>query len=199
MSCSMPISNKFHFEQFSPGFVLVYTNYCVDSFEHLHLGKGPFTHWPLFGGATCFCIKGTYLYIHIYIHLYLAYYMPYNLGSTTARTDNSVLTALSSSTNYTPTTRNTHALIHPPNMTSYTKDLCLALADPAVILALGMTIENKNAELLSTFDGRIQDLEKVKARDKRMSSLEYELQSIKAQATRSIDGLCFFQQSVFIK
>ena len=50
MSCSMPISNKFHFEQFSPGFVIVYTNYCVDSFEHLHLGKGSFTHWPLFWG-----------------------------------------------------------------------------------------------------------------------------------------------------
>ena len=52
MSCTMPISNKFHFEQFRPGFIIVYTNYCVDSFEHLHLGKGPFTHWPLFGGAT---------------------------------------------------------------------------------------------------------------------------------------------------
>ena len=39
MSCSMPISNTFHFEQFSPGFVIIYTNYCVDSFEHLHLSK----------------------------------------------------------------------------------------------------------------------------------------------------------------
>ena len=80
-------------------------------------------------------------------------------------------------------------------MTSFTKDLCLALADPAVILALGMIIENKNAELLSNFDGRIQDLEeKVKVRDNRISSLEYELQSIKAQATRSIDGLDELEQ-----
>ena len=53
-----------------------------------------------------------------------------------------------------------------------------------------MIIENKNAELLSNFDGRVQDLEeKVKARDNRISSLEYELQSIKAKATMSIDGL----------
>ena len=116
--------------------------------------------------------------------------MPYNLRSTTARTDNSVLPASSRSTNSTLTTQNTHAQVHPSKMTSFTKDLCLALSDPSVILALGMIIENKNAELLSNFDGRIQDLEeKVNARDNRISSLEYELQSIKAKATRSIDGL----------
>ena len=51
----MPISNKFHFEQFSPGFVIVYTNYCVDSFEHLHLGKGPFTHRPRFFWGRDIC------------------------------------------------------------------------------------------------------------------------------------------------
>ena len=80
-------------------------------------------------------------------------------------------------------------------MTSFTKDLSLALADPAVILALGMIIKNKNAELLSNFDGRIQGLEeKVKARDNRITSLEYKLRSIKAQSTNSIDGLDELEQ-----
>ena len=80
-------------------------------------------------------------------------------------------------------------------MTSFIKDLCLALEYPAVILALDMIIENKNAELLSNFYGRIQDLEEtVKAHYKRISSLEYELQSIKAQATNSIDGLDELEQ-----
>ena len=59
MSWSMPNSNKFHFEQFSLWFVIVYTNYCVDSFEHLHLGKGPFTHWLLFGGGATYINKYT--------------------------------------------------------------------------------------------------------------------------------------------
>ena len=121
--------------------------------------------------------------------------MPYNLRSTTARTDNSVLPASSRSTNSTPITQNTHALVHPSNMSSFAKDLCLALADPSVILALGMIIENKNAELLSNFDGRMQDLEeKVNARNNRISSLEYELQGIRAKATRSIDGMDELEQ-----
>ena len=115
-------------------------------------------------------------HLPIYSHLYLANYMPYNLRSTTARTDNSVLPASSHSTNSTPTTQNTHAQVGPSKMTSFKKDLCLALVDPYVILALGMIIENKNAEHLSNFDGRIQDLkEKVKANDNCISSLEYEL------------------------
>ena len=68
----------------------------------------------------------------------------------------------------------------------------MALADSAVILALGMIIENKNAELLSNFAGRIKDLEeKVKTCDNRLSSLEYELQSIKAQSTNSMFLLLF--------
>ena len=75
-------------------------------------------------------------------------YMPYNLRLTPARIDNSVLPASSCSTNYTLTTSNTHAIVHTPNMTPFTKDLCLALSDSAVILEIDMIIENKNAEPL---------------------------------------------------
>ena len=72
----------------------------------------------------------------------------------------------------------TRSVQHPCISTPSHHDLihkCIALEERAVILALGMIIKNKNGELLSTFEGRIQNLEKVNARNKRISTHEHEL------------------------
>ena len=43
---------QIYFEQFSPGFEIVYTNYCVDSFEHLHLDHSSTARF--FGGRDIY-------------------------------------------------------------------------------------------------------------------------------------------------
>ena len=125
----------------------------------------------------------------------LANYMPYELRSKTTRPSNSDSPASSrfTATPHAPPTssRSTepahaHAALHTnasvPTMTSFLSDFRAALLDPVVLEALGAVIEKKNAELLANFDGRIQDLEgKVKLRDDRISALEMEIKSMKAE------------------
>ena len=138
--------------------------------------------------------------------------MSYNLRSTPARSGNSVRATPSSSnsvrvapsrsnsSSHAPPTQSTHgpertnAPVVSPTMT-FTEDLAQALADPAIIKAMGMIIENKNAELLANFDGRLEDLEqKVKARDDRIVALEHELQHLKVQSTTVDDGIDELEQ-----
>ena len=138
--------------------------------------------------------------------------MSYNLRSTPARSGNSVRATPSSSnsvrvapsrsnsSSHAPPTQSTHgpertnAPVVSPTMT-FTQDLAQALADPAIIKAMGMIIENKNAELLANFDGRLEDLEqKVRARDDRIAALEHELQHLKVQSTTVDDGIDELEQ-----
>ena len=118
--------------------------------------------------------------------------MPYELRSKTTGPSNSdsptpsrFIATLHAPPAASRSADSTHAAIHTnapvTTMTSFLKDFRAALLDPVVLEALGAVIERKNAELLTNFDGRIQDLEvKVKARDDRITALEMEIKSMKA-------------------